>query len=49
MEIDITMIKYLLIILAASFLFSCAAEAQSNKQSSAGNAALLLSFSGQNR
>jgi hypothetical protein len=31
METDIRMIKYLLIILAVSFLFACVAEAQSNK------------------
>jgi succinate-acetate transporter protein len=31
METDIRMIKYLLIILAVSFLFVCVAEAQSNK------------------
>ena len=31
MKNDVTMIKYLLIILAVSFLFACVAEAQSNK------------------
>jgi hypothetical protein len=32
METDIRMIKYLLFILAASFVFSCVAEAQTNKR-----------------
>jgi uncharacterized lipoprotein YajG len=32
MENDISMIKYLLLILAASFLFACAAQAQTGKQ-----------------
>ncbi|MDN3550892.1 hypothetical protein [Mucilaginibacter aquaedulcis] len=32
MESDIRMIKYLLFILAASFVFSCVAEAQTNKR-----------------
>ncbi|MBB6131587.1 hypothetical protein [Mucilaginibacter lappiensis] len=32
MKIDINMIKGLLIALAASFLFACAAEAQQGKQ-----------------
>lgn len=31
MKNDVTMIKYLLIILAVSFLFACVAEAQSSK------------------
>ncbi|WP_255496169.1 peroxiredoxin [Mucilaginibacter sp. FT3.2] len=32
METDTTMLKYLIIILAASFLFSCAAQAQTGKE-----------------
>ncbi|MEN0053277.1 MAG: hypothetical protein AAGC65_06395 [Mucilaginibacter sp.] len=31
METDIRIIKYMLFILAASFVFSCVAEAQTNK------------------
>lgn len=37
MENDISMIKYLLLILAASFLFACAAEAQPGKSLIANN------------
>jgi hypothetical protein len=49
MKNDITMIKYLLIILAVSFLFSCVAEAQSDKPLITGNAVPSLLVAGQNQ
>ncbi|WP_295721897.1 redoxin domain-containing protein [Mucilaginibacter sp.] len=47
-KIDITMIKYLLVILAASFLFSCAAQAQSGKELLTGDAMPAFSLTDQN-
>ncbi|HMG07567.1 MAG TPA: hypothetical protein VK609_03605 [Mucilaginibacter sp.] len=49
MKNDVTMIKYLLIILAVSFLFACVAEAQSNKPLITGKVMPLSPLAEQNR
>jgi hypothetical protein len=49
METDIRMIKYLLIILAVSFLFACVAEAQSNKPLITGKVMPLSPLAEKNR
>jgi peroxiredoxin Q/BCP len=48
MEMNTTMLKYLLIILGASFLFTCAAQAQTGKELLTGDAMPLFSLLDQN-
>jgi peroxiredoxin Q/BCP len=48
MEMNTTMLKYLLIILGASFLFTCAAQAQTGKELLTGDAMPSFSLLDQN-